>query len=209
MQAMIEKHLELALVEFTNEKFYDALLAAKEFYFSKTGKIDDEDDDFESKMKAFNEWYLLQYHLPSGKTPIQEYLVKHELDPYLTDLFSSVVFSVYEFSGLSFFRKSNVLRDLYNKTKIRLALDVVLPVFLKNDLFVGRTLSHGEEHFLLPGVVVVPRGVKRLISRRARQVRKLNDAEVALDFIYKVIYFKNKWKRYRHVKASRIFNFNQ
>lgn len=57
----IFKELERALMQYTSGNHYDDLLKAKEIYFSLTGKINEDDEDYELRMNSFNEWYLFHY----------------------------------------------------------------------------------------------------------------------------------------------------
>ena len=54
-------HLDNALREYTSGKHYQTLLQAREQYFSMTGEIFDDDDDYDARMNGFNDWYLLQF----------------------------------------------------------------------------------------------------------------------------------------------------
>ncbi|MCR9206212.1 MAG: hypothetical protein NXH75_16640, partial [Halobacteriovoraceae bacterium] len=53
--------LEKVLTYYSTGDYYQSLLKAKEDYFIKTGKAFEEDEDYESRMASFNDWYVLQY----------------------------------------------------------------------------------------------------------------------------------------------------
>ena len=58
---VIKGHMEKALIEFSKDDHLETLLEAKREYFSLTGQANEDDEDFESRMNSFNDWYILQF----------------------------------------------------------------------------------------------------------------------------------------------------
>ena len=61
----ITKVVEDILQIYTKNAFYEDLKKARDLYITKTGKIDEETDEYESRMNSFNDWYLFNYQRES------------------------------------------------------------------------------------------------------------------------------------------------
>ncbi|MGB0455186.1 MAG: hypothetical protein ACPGJV_15875 [Bacteriovoracaceae bacterium] len=203
----IQKHLDSALLEYSKEENLESLLEAKKIYFDATGIANEDDDDFESRMSIFNDWYLLQFQSSKlTRTIINDYFSKREEEQRIQKALSEVNYSIFEYTGKSF-KKQIVLKDILHKDKITLMKDHSELALLKGEYFVGRVLSYEESSFLLSGVCVVPKEVIGIIKKEAKKVRKLEDTQEEHDFLLQIEYFTNKWKRYNHIAPERIFEF--
>ena len=66
MLDIVHEHLDKVLSIYTQGPHFDNLKEAKEKYFSITGKLDEDKDEFESRMNCFNDWYIFQYRHKDG-----------------------------------------------------------------------------------------------------------------------------------------------
>lgn len=208
-QAQIQTFFEEALKTFTAEAFRPALLEAKELYFSQTGKVDEEDEDFETRMSSFNEWYLFDY-VPGDNqmTFMKQFINDYTGSSELEQAFANVSFSLFEYRGKSFSGK-DVLADFLAAKKMKLSkTHQSLPV-LKGDLFIARILQFSGESYLLGAISIVPNGAKKMLSKEAKRVRKLDSLDEKNRFLLEVEKKKSKWKHYGHVEVTKIFQFNQ
>ncbi|MCO4794635.1 MAG: hypothetical protein KC493_13030, partial [Bacteriovoracaceae bacterium] len=148
---VIKGHIEKALLEFSKDDHLETLLEAKREYFSLTGQANEEDEDFESRMNSFNDWYVLQFVSNKGtRTIIKEYVKRYTLPDNLKDCLMSVNHSLFEYTGKNL-RRQDVLKDILHDKKVALPKDFPKPALIKNDLFVGRIITMGEENYLLDG----------------------------------------------------------
>lgn len=199
--------LEEILTIYSQGDYYQSLLKAKEDYFLRTGMAFEEDEDYESRMASFNDWYVLQY-LPdeSGKTFFQQYIESHEVIDELVEAVNRTNHSLFEYTGTSF-RGQHILKDILHDNKITLAKTHSAPSMVKGDIFIGRTTFFKEEFFLFYGLRMMPKEARSSMKKEAKKVRKLNDLKQELDFLFFTESLKTKWQRYGHVDVNKIFVF--
>ncbi|GEM_PF-464023 len=207
MHESLRHLLEKVLTQYSRDEFYDTLLKAKEDYFLKTGKAFEEDEDYESRMASFNDWYVLQY-LPdtSGLTFFEQYTVGHEVLADLKESIEITNHSLFEYTGTSF-RGQHLLKDILHDEKITLSKVHSTPSMVKGDLFIGRTTFYREENYLYNGLRIMPKEARSPMKKEAKKVRKLNDRKQELDFLFFTEALKTKWQRYGHVDVNKIFVF--
>jgi hypothetical protein len=67
--------VERLAVEFSEEPHRAEIAAAREDYFTRSGKVVEDDRDlFEARMASFLEWYVLERPLAAGPPPVQRAL---------------------------------------------------------------------------------------------------------------------------------------
>ena len=207
MEQDLKSHIENALMEFSKDEHYQTLVKAKETYFSKTGKVQEEDDDYESRMTLFNEWYVFHFTYGGlGDTPIRRYMARRSLPEEITECFYNVVHSVFEFTGKNL-RGQMILQDLLHNKKVTLSRDTKSVPLLKGDLFLGRVLLSKKSGHLLNGLCLLPREVKSIIKKESKRIRKADDLKVEMEFLLKVEALKTKSGHYPHLDPKKIFNF--
>lgn len=207
-ESLIKTHIVQALNEYSQGQYLEDMLEAKKVYFEVTGITNEEDDDYESRMNSFNDWYVLQFQ-PSGsvRTIIKDYLIENEIEEEVKDSILNFDFSYYEYTGKNL-RKKMVLKDVLHDKKIVLPKDHYELGMVKGDTFVGRLITHDEESFLLDGVCVMPKEVSSIIKKEAKRVRKLEEPKEEIHFLLNLEFLKNKWQRYLHIDPTKIFVFD-
>lgn len=209
MNERLQEHLNSALSQFTTGDYYQVLKDAKELYFSKTGAVHEEDDDYESRMNAFNDWYLLQFNREeANSTLIKNYLEDEEVEDDLCRTLLDVNFSLFEYMGTNMW-KQNVLKDMLHNQKINLAKGEPMPSLVKGDLFIGRVLMLENKFYMMNGVCTLPREIKGILTKECKKVRKKGDVEEEEKFLLQTEYLKTKWRRYGHIDATKIFNYSK
>jgi len=208
MQPLLKEHFLKALEIYTQGNHYDTLLEAKKEYFTITGQANDDDDDFEARMNSFNEWYVLQFISMRGtRTVISDYLIHNQVDDLLARSLSSVNYSLFEYVGKNF-RGFDTLYDMLHDKKIIIPKGESLPSIIKDDIFVGRMLSYGDQNYLMSGLCVIPKEVRGILKKECKKIRKMKNPSEELKFLLKIESFKTKWIRYGHVDATKIFKFD-
>lgn len=201
-----QEHLDKILSTYSEGKFYDHVVKAKKKYFELTGQTNEEDDDYEVRMRSFNNWFIMHYPVDGELTPLNLYLNNNELGEELAEALNQFRYSVFEFTGKNLSGKL-IIRDLLNKEKLIFTeTSSVIPVF-KNDIFIGRLLRCEEDLYLMDGMCLLPREAKSIIKKQVRKVRKLAQPENEYGFLLELENLKNKWQRFGHVDASKIFIF--
>lgn len=200
-------HIDRALVEFTGKEFFDDLVRAKLEYSKLTGPIDEDDEDYEARMDAFNIWYLFDFKTGGDITAIERYVKLHQLDQSEVDLLLSATGSIFQFLGVSL-RKRIIIKDLLHKVKVTLSKDHAHPGLLKGDLFIGKIFISGEERYLLPVYCLLPEDSLSPINKQIKILRKqLADTAKEKDFLLKTMHLKNRHRRFAHVSPKVFFKY--
>lgn len=202
----VTQHLDHVLNRYTTGDFFDDLKKAKDRYFSLTGKLDEDKDEFESRMNCFNDWYIFQYRHQDGSKVIEDYIRTNELDEELSQALLNVNHSLFEFSKISF-RKQVVLKDILHDEKVVLVKNHPRISLMVGDVFTGRVIKYKGDNYLLRGVCTLPQGVKSILKKQSKKVRKMNSFEEELNFLLQLEALKTKSMHYSHIDPTKIFIF--
>ena len=206
MDNTIEQHLETALNDYSQGKYYNIMLKAKKLYFELAGSIDDSEQDYENKMNCFNDWYLLQYPLPGKKvTAMENYLKSHALNEEILHAFKNFCHSIFQYQGKSL-RGYFSIKDLWNKKKAILSKNTPLPL-LKNDFFIGRIIPWQDGNYLMKGRSLLPAESWPIIKKQMRSIIKSQQNNGKNEFLFKLESLNTRYKRYGHVNVAKIFVF--
>lgn len=206
MLDVVHDHLDKVLSLYTKDEFFKDLKSAKEKYFSITGKLDEDKEEFESRMNCFNDWYIFQYRHDDGSKVIEEYIRTYQLDEELSQAMLNVNHSLFEFNKMSF-RKQIVLKDILHDEKITLAKNHPNISLMEGDVFTGRVIRYQGEYYLLRGICTLPKGVTSILKKQSKKVRKANSFEEELAFLLQLESLKTKAMHYSHIDPSKIFIF--
>ncbi|MFZ4713913.1 MAG: hypothetical protein ACOYL6_09390 [Bacteriovoracaceae bacterium] len=203
----VQNCLDRILVEYTRGHHLESLIEAKKEYFELTGTLTEEDDEYESRMNAFNDWYLFQYlSKRKTKTVVKDFLEKSQIEDNIAKSLLSVNHSLFEFKKINFFKKV-VLEDVLHGTNVILPKDGLTIGIVKGDMFTGRLLTYNNQHYLLKGVCIYPESVKNILRKESKKVRKLKDPGQEHNFLLKLEQLKTKSLRYGHIDMTKIFVF--
>lgn len=204
---VIQENLDRILVEYTKGHHLESLIEAKKEYFELTGTLTEEDDEYESRMNSFNDWYLFQYlSKRKTKTVIKDYLEKVQVDDEIAKALLTLNHSLFEFSKINIFKKI-VIEDVLHGKKIILPKDGLTIGIVKGDMFTGRLLNYKNQYYLLKGVCIYPESVKNILRKESKKIRKLKDPNQELSFLLKLESLKTKSLRYGHIDMTKIFVF--
>jgi hypothetical protein len=203
----VQNCLDRILVEYTRGYHLESLIEAKKEYFELTGTLTEEDDEYESRMNAFNDWYLFQYlSKRKTKTVVKDFLEKNQVEDSIAKSLLSVNHSLFEFKKINFFKKL-VLEDVLHGQNIILPKDGLTIGIVKGDMFTGRLLTFEGQHYLLKGVCIYPESVKSILRKESKKIRKLKDPGQEQNFLLKLEQLKTKSLRYGHIDMTKIFVF--
>jgi hypothetical protein len=79
---------------------------------------------------------------------------------------------------------------------------------MEGDVFTGRVIKYRGESYLLKGVCILPQGVKSILKKQSKRVRKLNSFEEELRFLLQLESLKTKAMHYSHIDPAKIFIFS-
>lgn len=206
MLDVVHDHLDKVLSLYTQGSFFEDLKEAKDKYFSITGKLDEDKEEFESRMNCFNDWYIFQFRHLDGSKVIEDYIRSNQLDVEISQALLNVNHSLFEFSKINF-RKQIVLKDILHDEKITLVKNHPTISLMEGDVFTGRVIKFKGDHYLLRGVCILPQGVKSILKKQSKKVRKQNSFEEELSYLLQLECFKTKAMHYSHIDPAKIFIF--
>ena len=199
----LQEEAEKILQVYAVNKNLDILKKAKKVFVDKTGTIDEDSDEYESRMSSFNDWYLFQYQYSTDTSVIQDYAKKNE-----TELVSSLLktsYSVFLFHKINF-KKQIVVKDILHGTKHILAKDNGHLALVEDDIFIGRICEHENQFYLLNGLCLLPREILSPLKKACKKIRKTKTVEES-EFLLNLERLKTKSTQYAHIDPVQIFTF--
>lgn len=204
---IIERHIEKIMEHYTSGEHYDLLKQAKDFYIENTGKIDDETDEYESRMSSFNDWFIFNFRRDDGRRIIDDYISDFKIDDELAKSFHNTNYSLFHFTKLNL-KKQIVLKDVLHNEKFVINKDQKNIGLVADDIFVGRVISYNKENYVLRGMCILPSAILSKLKKESKKIRKLNsDTEEEL-FLLRLEQLKTKSLQYSHIDVNQIFVFS-
>lgn len=204
---IIEKHIEKIMDHYTSGDKYELLKSAKEYYITNTGKIDDETDEYESRMSSFNDWFIFNYRRDDGRRIIDDYINDFNIDDDLAKSFHNTNYSLFSFAKYNF-KKQMVLKDILHNDKYVVHKDQKNIGLVPEDLFVGRVISYNKDNYVLRGMCTLPGNVISKLKKESKKIRKLNSQIEEEKFLLKLEQLKTKSLQYSHLDVNQIFVFS-
>jgi len=202
----IESHIDKIIDKYTQGDYYDLLIKAKDEFTTLTGKIDEETNEYESRMYTFNDWYIFNFRREDNRRIIDDYIQNYDLESDLSKSLYNINFSLFQFVKINY-KKQIVLKDILHNEKFVLKKEECNLALLEDDLFIGRLVSLEDRNYLLKGVTTLPREVLTQLKKQAKKVRKLNSREAEEDFLITLEKLKVKSLHYGHLNSEKIFVF--
>ena len=219
---MQEKDAEInvkieALFERTS-RFFDQhpqlskdLISAKDTFFSMTGKIGENDNEFGNRMNAFLLWFLFDYQLPSTMTTPVDYYLEYLEKKGLQEDYDILSTQKKHIHSLFYFIKEKkdeiIVKDLYSRQKYRISDSRVLIGHEKDAYFETRVFELKGDRYFANFFIYHPVMVRKHIKRRVKQIRKKKES--IKPFLLKLHLFHTKWKRYRNIDIKSIYHFDK
>lgn len=204
----LEDHLDAILSTYSEGSFYDQLIAAKKKYFELTGPTHEEDDDYEARMRCFNNWFIMHYELEEGLTALELYLESGKVSESFSEVLNTFIYSIFEFTGKSLSGKL-VVKNLLNGEKIIFTKNSSLMPVFKGELFIGRLLKIESDIYLMNGINLIPSEVKSILKKQIKKRKKKEAPKSETEFLLEIENLNTKYKRFGHVEASKIFIFEK
>jgi hypothetical protein len=205
MHADLKNILDKMIQTYSQAEYYQDLLKAKAEYVRLTGTLHEEENEFESRMHSFNDWYLLHYVAQDGMRAFEREIANGNLDLELAKAFWDVNYSLFLFEEYNN-KKKPVIKDLLHLDEITLASNSNELAVVEGDLFVGRIACYQNQHYLLNGICMIPSEVQSVVEKKAKKFWKLHNLDEDMAFLLKLEASKNKLLQYGHVGADHIFS---
>lgn len=202
---VISSHLENILNLYTKDSYYEDMKEALSLFQERTGKMDADSAEYESRMHSFNDWFVFNYRKDSGERIVDKYVRDEKLDYELAKALTQTSYSLFLFKKINF-RKKIIIKDVIHDLKFALADDCAMLPLVENDLFVGRSVKFREDFYLLPGICLLPRNTLSVLKKEAKRVRKQEDARQEESFLLKIESLKHKSLQYGHIDSVKVFS---
>jgi len=204
---IISTHIEKIIETYTQDTYYEDMKKAIDFYVEKTGKMNEESEEYESRMNSFNDWFIFNYRLGDGSRIIDQYMLDQTLEDEISKSLHNVNYSLFLFQKINY-RKQIVINDILHGKKFSLAKDNETIALVEDDLFIGRVVELNGQSYLLSGICLLPRNVFSILKKQSKKIRKLNNQQEEENFLLQLEHLKTKSLQYGHVEADKIFTFN-
>ncbi len=185
---------------------YDEMKKARDIYFTKTGRVDEDSDEYEARMNSFNDWFVFHYKKENGVSVLDNYITKNKVAEDIEKSLREANYSLFLFQKINF-RKQVVVKDILHNNKFILSSKNGFLALVEDDLFIGHSAVYNEEHFLLNGLCTLPRDVLSKLKKESKRIRKLNNINEEEDFLLNIERLKQRSVHYGHINSEQIFNF--
>lgn len=187
------------------------LARARQEFEKRTGELFESDSNFEHRIAAFLEWYVLDRPLSDSpsEAPIHRYVQAHAENLDVAERTTLLTLTQTHLSLLEYRRvkgESLVLLDLLTNAKHEVFERRRPAGLAPGDILEARLVEMGEQWRLSETVGVVPRAARRHILRGAKRFRRETPDAPRIGFVHRVAFLANRCERYRHVDPREIFN---
>lgn len=192
------------------ERYLSEIVASKDVFFAKTGKVFEDDPFYEARMAAFVEWFILDRPLTRvGLTPVRYYyeLFLPELDEQTRNSFKSLIYSLhslFQFQGRS--GPSVRVIDLYNGDKYDIFEQRQYVGINPGSIFEGRIVRSSERWYFSDTYCIHPYEASKQIVKEIKK-RRLIDRDPFMEFMFELSALRLKCDRYKKVDVTQIYGF--
>ena len=194
----------------TEPRYSKELAAAKEEFQTFAGPIFESDRNFDARINAFHNWYILDRPLKANnKTPLAYFLEfnANTLNDEEWSRYEELVHHVHSlFELMKIGPKGTVLLDVMTGKKITLDGTQQTQHLDKGALFNTRLFRHQDQWFFSNYLILHPGGVGKDIMREAKR-RKKTKAPIT-PFLYQLMLFQGRWEQYKQMDLHAIYRFS-
>jgi hypothetical protein len=191
-------------------EFTEELKRARAEFEQRTGEMFETDQNFERRIAAFLEWYVLDRFLTfaPNKTPAMLFIEAEAPKLTTPDLnrlraLTRTTLSLFEYKRAK--DDHLMVVDVLDGSKIEV-FERRKPVGLDGgDILEARLVPYDEKLLFSEAFTFHPRNGRKSIKKAAKTFRKAIILPSRVDFVHKVAYFTNRCERYKHVDPAQIF----
>ena len=205
MNINLHQYIDNIISSYSSEFLSDA----QKEYFKLTGSVNEDDDDYESKMNLFHDWYVLNFiPLDTGKKILSSYIDSSSINNEVGKAINSTVnYSLFKYNGLKS-QGRNLVLDLINKEKYQFLSDIEFPAIVKGDIFVGRSISLNQQNILFKGVCILPKEISSTLLEKIINKLKMSEGRDRISSLLRLEFFTFKFARYKHLSAEQVFKYS-
>ncbi len=204
-----EKLIEKILSYFAGPSLRDELSIARAEFFSNSGTLDEQSDNYELRMSQFYDWYFFTRNLRGfGHTPLDSRHLVRELR--FSDHEESLILKLKNFRHSLFevvkIKGSEItITDLFRQEKLKLVYDQNLHGIEVKDIFDVRLLPSKESWIFTKGFCFHPIEARKFILAEVKKHIKDPDLDREM-FMLRLIKMKYKFEQYRHVSPELVYS---
>ncbi len=193
------------LIEYASEpRFAESLNTAREIFYAKAGKTNEDDPDFIQRMNTFLEWFIFDYR-PEGagtRSVYDQFLDEKRKETSSADMINWIALSRQVHSV--FLVKSRVrgvitVRDLSGRRNYVVTSDDHLEA---GDILESRVIVVGKGCFFTYTHVLHPKTALRPIRA---ELKKYRNKPLAEGLFFKLQGMQLKWRRFRQISIEDIY----
>jgi hypothetical protein len=185
------------------------LAQARRDYVARTGELIDHGQDYERRIVAFLEWYVIDRPTAlHGVPPVILYERAHaaQMDAAARDALDAwrtARASLFAVRRLA--ERAVALDDLITGAERQVMPTSHLLGLRSGDVLIARVVAYPPGQRVTDGVCYFPRQAGRPLQRFARGVRRAQMARAPVPLLHKLVALAGRCERYRHVDPRRIF----
>jgi hypothetical protein len=183
------------------------LVAAREEWGEKAGRVFDDDALYEERTTAFLEWYALERPLAGGKLPAERFIAEEKLDDKelgWAQALSRSHRSLFEVREVG--EGHILLDDLIGGGAFSVTERRRLPGVEPTEIFEARLIANPNtppELLFTRAFQFHPREARSELKRHAERARKAGESPA--ETLFRLLRLRLKAVRYRHVSADKIY----
>lgn len=201
------------LIEFGSQADRKAeLIESKSYFFRQTGEVFEDDKQFETRMLAFLNWYLLDRRSDGcGRTPAQELYcayVQRGVSEKARRLrgYTETVHSLFQVKKISGNRLN--LADVFTEDGFWVTERRQIRGIETGDVVEARLIPQEAQWFLSKAICFHPHKAVPLILRKAKTVAKETALSSKTAFVFECAKRSLKADRYRQISVEKIYDFS-
>ena len=195
----------------TNSVIAKEIFEAKEEFFSMTGKVRDDEVEFNNRMNAFLLWFIFDRKpYESLYSPISKYQIHLEKKGWLKELevVNNQLIHVHSlFKFLKIKNGNTTIKDLISGVKYTLEDENTLIGMGKEIYFETRLFLFNDKRCFSNYFIQHPPIVNKGIRKQLKPVKQ--EKKLVKPFLMKLQTFNNKYLKYRSIDIKSIYHFDQ
>jgi hypothetical protein len=201
--------VERLALEFAEEPHRAEIAAAREDYFTRSGKVVEEDRDlFESRMASFLEWYVLERPLAGGPPPVVRALERAAASDDNRRLLAYLATSHHSLFDLVAVRGDTIeLEDLLGGARFLVLERRSTVGFGVGDLVEARLFWDGTRVIFGKTFLYHPRDAREEALDAVEGAVARGDARE--EIFFQLARLHCRWHRHGHVAAARVYRGGQ
>ena len=195
----------------TNPVIAKEIFEAKEEFFAMTGKVRDNEDEFNTRMNAFLLWFIFDRKPhESLYSPVSKYQIHLEKTGWFNELevLNNQLVHVHSlFKIVKIKNGITFVKDLISGIKYEIEDENTLMGMSKDIYFETRLFTFNDKRCFSNYFIQHPPIVNKGIRKQLKPVKR--EKKLIKPFLLKLHTFNNKYHKYRSIDIKSIYHFDQ